>query len=372
MATLVLCLDGTNQIKTQTRPTNVARMFDALGGTVTDAGDGSFETAVVGDAPVLGKYLPGVGTQGDPLLRLLGDVFGDGIAEPIIRGYTFLSRNHDAGDDIFIAGFSRGATAARALAGMVVGHGLLDRQTYDPADKNAAYRRAVAAWYDYRAARPDLADPTRLDLIATSLGQPLPVLGPGDLTPPPLVKAIGVFDTVSSLGLPSLNSNGVAVFDFSICDTSLNDNVLNGFHALAADETRDLFAPTFWAPRDGVVQQAFPGAHSDVGGGNPNRGLSDAVLDWMLGQMGAMGLPYDAGNLDPPLTPDPLGTAQDDAITFPFLLTPRRPRAFPLSAIASDSIKARWDQQTDVLPSNAPTPYRATGVYADDAPLFQP
>jgi len=32
----------------------------------------------------------------------------------IARGYTFISRNDDAGDEIHIVGFSRGAYTARA------------------------------------------------------------------------------------------------------------------------------------------------------------------------------------------------------------------------------------------------------------------
>jgi len=275
MATHVVCLDGTNQTKTQLDPTNIARIFDALGGAAADAGNGSWETAA---GAVTGKYLPGVGSQGNPILKLLGNAFGDGIAEPIVRGYTFLSRNYAAGDRIVITGFSRGATAARALAGFVVGHGLLTPGRYDVNDKNAAYMRAIAAWYAYREPKPDFANQARLDLMAISTGKPFPRLVPADYTAPPQVQAVGVFDTVSSLGLPHLDAHGQAVFDFSICDTTLSPNVLSGFHALSADETRDLFAPTYWAARAGVEQRVFAGAHSNVGGGYPERGLSDGAL----------------------------------------------------------------------------------------------
>src|ERR1019366_3928680 len=100
----VVCLDGTSQVKIQAYPTNISRIFDSLGGDVADAGNGSFETTVTGPPSMTGKYLPGVGTQGDPVLKILGNAFGDGIAEPIVRGYTFLSRNYDAGDEIIITG----------------------------------------------------------------------------------------------------------------------------------------------------------------------------------------------------------------------------------------------------------------------------
>jgi glutathione S-transferase len=107
-------------------------------------------------AGVTGKYLPRVGSAGSLPLRVLGNLFGDGIAEPIIRGYTYLSRVWAAGDAVVITGFSRGATAARALAGFVVSHGLLEPSRYNPNDK--AYKRAISAWYAYRQSKPDLAN----------------------------------------------------------------------------------------------------------------------------------------------------------------------------------------------------------------------
>ena len=374
MTKLVVCLDGTNQTKDQPHPTNIARIFDSLGGTQVAADHGSLE-ATVGQPPtIIGKYLPGVGTEGDLALKILGNLFGDGIAEPIVRAYTFLSRNYNAGDEIYVTGFSRGATAARALAGFVTGHGLLNPGSYNANNKNEAYLWAIAAWYAYRGGKPDFANQVRLAFIEGLLGQGpgLPKLVDADFIKPPPIKAVGVFDTVSSLGLPHVDHNGEAVFDFSICDTTLGDQIEFGFHALAADEMRDLFAPTFWATRDRVVQQVFPGCHSDVGGGNPNRGLSDAALKWMFEQFTGAGLNCDAGLLNPALAlaPDPLATAQDDGATFPFKDTPRRARAFPESATASDSIKKRWNENVEMLPATTPESYKPKGTYADGKPLL--
>jgi uncharacterized protein (DUF2235 family) len=371
MKSIVVCLDGTNQTKSQQYPTNIARIFDSLGGAPIDADHGSLETTAAGPPMVLGKYLPGVGTEGDMALKILGNLFGDGIAEPIVRAYTFLSRNYDPNDEIFITGFSRGATAARALAGFVTHHGLLDRTKYDVSDKNAAYLRAISAWYAYRDERPNLANQARLVVIEGLLGQGigLPKLEPSDFIAPPPIKVVGVFDTVSSLGLPHLDHNGDAVFDFSICDTTLGAGVEFGFHALAADEMRDLFSPTYWTAREQIVQQIFPGCHSDVGGGYPHRGLSDAVLTWMFQNFASVGLNCDASRLNPPLTADPLAPAQDDGATFPFKNTPLRSRAFPDTARLSDSLNARWEQATEMLPITQVKPYKAKGTYADGRPL---
>ena len=368
MTTLVVCLDGTNQVKTQPHPTNIAKLFDCLGGAATDAGSGSFESLAAGPPACAGKYLPGVGTQGNPILKLLGAAFGDGLAELVVRGYTFLSRNYAPGDDIFITGFSRGAAAARALAGFVVGQGLLEPDRYDPALKNDAYVRAIAAWYHNRR-NTNFADQARLQLIARSLGQAPPQLDDvADFVSVSQIRAVGVFDTVSSLGLPHFDANGDAVFDFSICDTNLNPKVALGFHALAADESRELFSPTFWATRDGVEQVVFPGAHSNVGGGYPECGLSDGALDWMLSRLEAAGLAVDRSQVD--IQPDAHDLARDDGASFPFDRTPRRARGFPASAQPSETLAARWDKEVETWPELQPKPYRPAGSYTDGTPIY--
>jgi Uncharacterized alpha/beta hydrolase domain (DUF2235) len=368
MSTHIVCLDGTNQSKTQRWPTNIARIFDALGGAAAaDAGHGSFETQAAG---VTGKYLPGVGSAGSLPLRVLGNLFGDGIAEPIIRGYTYLSRVWKPGDAVIVTGFSRGAAAARALTGILVARGLLDGVRYDAADKELAYKRAIAAWYAYRSGQPDLANQGRLHFFRTILGQ-VPRLRAEDFTGPVDVAAVGVFDTVSSLGVPHLDWNGDAQFDFSICDTTLSPRVGRGFHALAADESRELFSPTFWAERPNtIVQHVFPGGHSDVGGGRPERGLSDSALDWMLSNLNGVAPVFDVGHLGAAFKPDPLATAHDDARVFPFTATPRRARAFPKEALPSSALRERHRQVADVLPGSARGPYAPVGRYADGSNLL--
>jgi hypothetical protein len=153
MTTHVVCLDGTGQTRPQPNPTNIALFFNAMGGVIVDAGNDSFESTLAVNGPVVqvGKYLSGVGTEGIPLFKLVEQSVGAGIAEQVVRGYTFLSRNYKPGDEIIIIGFSRGAAAARCLAGFVVGQGLLNPANYHPENKNAAYLRGIAAWYRYRA-----------------------------------------------------------------------------------------------------------------------------------------------------------------------------------------------------------------------------
>src|SRR5271154_1768248 len=102
MTTHVVCLDGTGQTRMQTNPTNIALIFDAMGGPIAEAGGNSYES-IVGDGGVtvqVDKYLPGVGTSGIAIFKLCCQADGEGIAEPIVRGYTFLSRNFKLGDEI--------------------------------------------------------------------------------------------------------------------------------------------------------------------------------------------------------------------------------------------------------------------------------
>jgi len=114
---LVLCLDGTNN-EPEHGDTNVARIFDLA----------------EKNAKQLVYYDPGVGTMGargavtrvgKELTRFAGLVAGHGIQDNIEEAYTWLSRNYQKGDRIYVFGFSRGAYTARALTGMLDTVGLL-------------------------------------------------------------------------------------------------------------------------------------------------------------------------------------------------------------------------------------------------------
>jgi uncharacterized protein (DUF2235 family) len=362
----IVCLDGTGQQMPQANLTNIALIFKALGGPAAPAGNGSFETSLgPAAAPTqLGKYLPGVGTQGNAILQVLGQGFGDGIAEQIVRGYTFLSRSYTAGDTILISGFSRGAAAARALAGFTAVQGLLNPANYDTTNKDTAYLRAIAAWYLYRKSRPDLANQGSLTDIQLATGETVPPLTPADFVAVPAVDSVAVFDTVSSLGVPQPRIGGGVSYDFSIADTYLNPKVLNGFHALSADETRAVFAPTYWTPRAGITQVIFPGYHSNVGGGFANVGLSDRTLTWMLANLQSRGLQFGAANLAPRvIAPNPLDAAEDDSTAGMWVLLPKAPRVFPPTASAGrpdfaidDSIHQRWGKTVTVLQQGIQAP----------------
>jgi hypothetical protein len=258
----------------------------------------------------------------------------------------------------------------------VVGQGLLNPANYHPDNKNAAYLRGIAAWYQYRAAQPWLARDSDLTDIFVKLGESVPTLTPADYVEVERVLAVAVFDTVSSMGIPKPEPDGWLGYDFVIANTDLSPKVLNGFHALSADENRANFFATYWTPRNNITQVIFPGSHSDVGGGCRETALSDRALQWMLLNLTGKGLRFDLHNIRA-LAPDPTGDGHDDGGSWPWSVLPKAPRMFPTTvfggspAFTADlSIGERWGKPVNVLPANSQSDYEAIGVFAGGKPLY--
>lgn len=115
------------------------------------------------------------------------------------------------------------------------------------------------------------------------------------VTPNVEVTTIGCFDTVGSLGIPTLPipllgraiSGVVNARRYSGLNTDLSARVLHAFHALALDERRRPFTPTLWHKTatnttTELRQCWFPGCHTNVGGGYPDQEIADMSLAWML------------------------------------------------------------------------------------------
>ncbi|MET0385056.1 MAG: DUF2235 domain-containing protein [Polyangiales bacterium] len=270
MKRLVICCDGTwsdaDQINNGVPcPTNVFRLACHV------AKRDGVATQVV-------HYDPGVGT-GNVLDRVSGGAFGGGLEENIHDAYRFLAQNYERGDEIYLYGFSRGAYTARSTAGMIRKCGILRRESIVD-----HYRQALAL---YRAeSHPDDAEPTRFR-------QRHSLVPEGDIP----IKLIGVWDTVGALGIPLRGLRWITRRAHQFHDTELSASVEHAYHALAIDEHRDPFAPTLWAyrpkPFQTVEQVWFCGSHGDVGGGLPERGLSDLSLQWMLDKSQRAGLAID-------------------------------------------------------------------------------
>ncbi len=358
MKNIIFCADGTwngpgqdTDSAAPATPTNVYRLYVNLAGEDDQAAllhaneqerrDGPHE------APSqVAKYLHGVGDSNNPLVKMLGGTFGAGIIARIIRGYTFISRNYEPGDRIFITGFSRGAYTARALGGLICAKGLLDASKLPLDDREKAYRLGAAVWNAWRqeqgGGKPWLA---RLQEAVLDLPVFFSSAPPAALLADVRIAAIGVWDTVGSLGIPAY-AGGERIDMFRFADTMLSPKVDLGFHALALDEKRPDFEPTFWFDDPRITQCLFPGAHADVGGGYPitnhESELSDIAFLWMKEQFASIGVAFRPQS-PIPIKPDALGCAHEPWRHFPFDVTKARARAFTPSGnfVTSPAVAAR-------------------------------
>ena len=357
---IIFCADGTwngpgnADIDTKDATTNVFKLFLNLGGT-----DAASTTLLekeqervlqdaAGETAQIAKYLHGVGDSDNFLVRLLGGSLGAGLITRIVRGYTFVSRNYRPGDRIILIGFSRGAYTARALAGLIAAKGVLDASKLDASktdeeNKKAAYRLGTAVWYDYRRAalktRRGLLG--RLQELVTDLPGFVSRPPKADLLCPAEIEAIGVWDTVGALGIPTYNVTLDRMDLFQFADTKLSGVVKNGYHAVAIDELRKDFTPTAWDTDPRVRQVLFPGAHSDVGGGYPREknesGLSDGALAWMMARLRDHGVRFNKTLTVEP-KPDHLAPSHQPWKSKVFLTGPRE---FPMDLLLSDSAVKR-------------------------------
>lgn len=224
-------------------------------------------------------YEEGIQWQG--WRRGLDVVKGVGIEGQIRRAYGHLASHYREGDRIFLFGYSRGAFAARSLAGMIDRIGLLRHDA-------ATERNVTLTWRHYRAGPGHPAAQTFSRSLCHSSAP---------------IEMVGVWDTVKALGLrvPLLWMLTDGAHEFH--NHHLGASIRHGFHALALDETRAVFEPLLWdCPSDwhGNVEQVwFRGAHGDIGGQlgtfTEARPLSNIPLVWMLGRAEACGLKLPPG-----------------------------------------------------------------------------
>ncbi len=263
---LVVCCDGTWMASDSRYGSNIERISRWI---LTQPED---------DALQLVLYLPGVGSQGYRTGALVGGAFGSGLEANLVEAYRFLALNYEPGDAIYLFGFSRGAYTARSLAGMINKLGLIKRTELES-------DRLRSALLKYRNEPEDPGEPGDEGLIE---------FDPGWCHQDMEIEFVGVFDTVGSLGVPG------RLFQekYRFHSVNLGDTVRNARQALAIDERRRRFEPCLWGtpqPMEHrrVKQVWFEGAHSDVGGGYAETGLSDEALIWMMSEAGSTGLRFD-------------------------------------------------------------------------------
>jgi hypothetical protein len=316
---IVLCLDGTWNEEGQTDhgvevETNVLKLYKAL----------------VNSPAQVDRYFAGVGTR--PFEKVSGGAFGWGLFNQIKDAYRALIRVYDAGDQIFIFGFSRGAYSARSLAGMVLRCGVLRK---DVDHRRLGHRTAPGrpAHHHPGSATCCPMRPTRSSR-STSMATTCATATTSRCsrratatTPTFISSACGIrsarWGLPDKLVIPALRGIDSKLREewFGFLDTELSPRVNAACHALAIDERREPFLPTLWTdarglpPRinqagSGVKQVWFAGAHSNVGGGYADTGLSDIALTWMARAAAQQGLSVD-GALFQRATPDATARRRD-------------------------------------------------------------
>ena len=177
-------------------------------------------------------YLKGIGTRARTKLgNTAAKAFGIGGHRRIRQALDRLENNFEAGDEVIdIVGFSRGAATAVSFA--------------------------------------------------NAIGEQLEDLR---------IRFMGVWDIVGQFGLPGRHLNAGH-------NLKMPPNVERCYHAMALDETRLLFPLTRLRGTGDdearrLVEVWFRGVHSDVGGGNGNRGLNWISLNWMYKSANREGLP---------------------------------------------------------------------------------
>jgi hypothetical protein len=253
-------------------------------------------------------YHPGVGVEGGPVKRALGGALGLGLKKIVNDAYDWVVENYRPDQELYIFGFSRGAYAARALAGLIGCSGIQKETSADHFD---------VSWSNYRArGRAGEERSSAGGRIRTAAYRA--AIEAGRMHHHNRIECVGVFDTVGSYGVPTgfgLDSLARywALWLYGFQDTRFGDNIAHGLHAVGVDERRRPFVPTFWsvpkgeAPPPGHVEQTwFAGVHSNVGGGyvqDPR--LSDLALVWMIARVRALtGLGFDEKEIASLLRPD--------------------------------------------------------------------
>jgi uncharacterized protein (DUF2235 family) len=135
------------------------------------------------------------------------------------------------------------------------------------------------------------AGDTVVDLIGFSRGAALALSFGNDVArklPKTTIRFVGLFDVVGQFGVPGEHINAGHDLGLPTCAGCC-------YHAMALDESRALFPLTRlgrgFDSKSSLREVWFRGVHSDVGGGNGNRGLNWIALNWMFENALRHGLP---------------------------------------------------------------------------------
>lgn len=263
VTTHVVLLDGTMSQLTHGQETNIGLTYQLL-------------REVSAKAHLSIHYAPGV--QWQSWRHTHEVIVGIGLNRQIQRAYLHLARHYRPGDRVMLMGYSRGAHAVRALAGMIDKMGLLRPAHLDPTTRRRLYTL-------YRT-EPDGA-------AARAMKASL-------CHPPCPIAFLGAYDTVCTRNMHTPLIWRLLPTPHSFHDDRLGQGIQMARQALALEETRVAYHPLIWKSDPGdaasgrVQQMWFRGSHGDVGGQLGGLGwarpLANIPLVWMLSEAETAGL----------------------------------------------------------------------------------
>ena len=240
-------------------------------------------------------YDAGVGTTWGERLR--GGIFGFGLLKNVGEGYQWLAAQYRDGDQIYIFGYSRGAFAARSLAGVIARSGLLHDAAADNVERVIAHYRGGS----------HSAPLYKLEWLSDGEKARLPAEDRWLLEKSRRVdiQFIGVWDTVGALGVPFGSLPGISRRSQQFHNTNPSVIYKNMFQALGIDENRGPFDATLWTdfqepgegppqlePDQRLEQRWFVGSHSNIGGGGSDNPLARIPLAWIQHMAHSAGLSF--------------------------------------------------------------------------------
>ncbi len=277
---IIICCDGTgNEIKEN--QSNVLKFFRVL----------------EKDNKQVAYYDPGIGTISDSgeYARLknkskavFGLATGYGLDANVLDAYKFLVHHYQKQDEIYLFGFSRGAYTTRVLAGFINMVGLIK-----PEQINLCGYALTA--YKQASEEDDFSIAWRFQEVMN--------------TQRITIKFIGCWDTVGSVIVPRPDRLYFPSKQ-SLPYVKRNPCVQVFRHAIAIDERRRMFRINLWdepqlfksnpfvkdekAVDQDIEQIWFPGVHSDIGGGYPEKesGAAKLSLKWMVDEAEKHGLVF--------------------------------------------------------------------------------
>ena len=326
----VISLDGTWQRARQKNPTNIKLLHDCLADVGTDR---MVQKKV---------HFDGVATKGNILQRAWNGATGGGLKQQVLEPYQYLVENYQAGDDIVLVGFSRGAFAARTLNGMIYKCGILNETKDLEEAVNDAYKF-------YRCdKRPSSEESIQFRKEYSQAERPK--------------INLACFDTVGELGIPKqfFILNGISNKFHDFHDTRLNKNTVLALHVLATDEQRANFQPTLMECDDcsntDLTPLWFIGNHGAAGGGSEeNKALSDIAGLWVAKKLAERGnVGYNLEALDRTFKPDYAANPTSDFKPESFLwkIAGFERRDIPKNAEFDMTVLKRFDQVAHYKPQH--------------------